>query len=711
MTLVDNDVKSGAQCPSEPLAFHLSHDSASFTWNAGSNQHSTSKEFYVHKYIVRLSTAELERDGEETNFCSHYDVHEHILSDPTRSNDNATTSMSNLHPQTSYCLQVEAFSVEGLSLGKRVLPFTTRPAPVNEWIKMDVRQTVPSDISANSVNDEQSWCEYSSIRPTGRRGHSMAVINDQAYIFGGATVKCGCSYDSFFNETRCSRKNVYSDELWQFDTVSSRFSLLHDMSSIDETTPRGREQHSATVMPDGSLVVIGGMTSFNDDLTIDQESNVLGDVWRLPNPHHTSSFVFSGIGDEARESQAMELTSGKISKHRLYVSSEEDVEMCIADIQVKISLDHDCPKDIHYISLIGPDNSTGINAHESKYRETKLYISSNGSQKNDCHASTLNLVFSDKAYDSILSYSDIPTAGEYRPANSLMSMFDSWPVDGEWTVGIAQSQSSHLEEHRGRVLDWELRVKGKPCHAKANWQQLSRQSNFPPRRMHTAVAIGNSIFVSGGFSDHHLDDLWRFDYGPNTWTELNASASGKPLPMNGQTALLGQFGLLVYGGIQPLGTKEHLADLWLLDVFENEWSKVPIARNHSMPRGRYLSTIGMCKSHDVDRMDHVVIVFGGDGGLLHNSYQDSYGFMSNAFFQDVWMLSLGGISGSMKERHREEHCDWRLSLNSTAQREWNASCGWSESKYSSPDECSWDEILVMAWCKEQYQSFYMEYAH
>lgn len=128
----------------------------------------------------------------------------------------------------------------------------------------------------------------------------------------------------------------------------------------------------------------------------------------------------------------------------------------------------------------------------------------------------------------------------------------------------------------------------------------------------------------------------------------------------------------------------------------------------------------------------MILVFGGDGKLLHNAYADSYGYISNTLFDDVWLFSPGGIrtTSSMYQRRRDENCNWRWmsdssSMATTAHQVWNSSCGWKEKDdtAASPSmeerevgnnhsgllrgECHLESILIAAWCREQYQSFYV----
>jgi hypothetical protein len=63
-------------------------------------------------------------------------------------------------------------------------------------------------------------------------------------------------------------------------------------------------------------------------------------------------------------------------------------------------------------------------------------------------------------------------------------------------------------------------------------------------------------------------------------------------------------------------------------------------------------------------------MFGGDGGLLSNSYENSYGFTSNSYFVNTLILSLGGVDTNgliNKSGNKNQYCEWRLKQNSTTQ--------------------------------------------
>ena len=357
------------ESPGEPLIEWLSHDSATFTWSAGSNRRS--KELYVQKYIVQLAEGIIDNeDADDQVLCSNddYKLYDHIQ----RSFDvtqNSTTTLLNLNPSTSYCLHVESFSIEGLSLGVQILSFTTKPTPVNEWIPVTVRQSEVSNLHAEINVSSSNQCEHSSSRPTGRRGHTMTVMNDNVYIFGGATIKCVCGYDEA-GVKQCSSKNIYSDELWHFDPVTSIFTQL-ERESEDDPWPQGREMHSATPLQDGSIVFIGGVT--------DNYAAEIGEYWRLKDPHHISTHVFESTDTNDEAKMPLELVPGHIVSDEIFVSLTTDEEtpndeMCISDIQVTVLLDVSCLKGIEYIKLTGPGTKDAAvhDAPQSAVYETKV---------------------------------------------------------------------------------------------------------------------------------------------------------------------------------------------------------------------------------------------------------------------------------------------------------------------------------------------------
>ncbi len=241
-----------------------------------------------------------------------------------------------------------------------VLENVAPPMPQNQWIPV----TIPRKVAVAEANTTNTtWCEHSNHIPTGRRGHSMTAVNNHVYIFGGALVKCVCTVVN--GERDCSSKNVYSSELWHFDISSSMFTLLEPSGKGEEDVPQGREQHSATVLPNGDMIIIGGLSGNLD------EPQPLNEVWKLSDPHHVTSHVISGE-DSSTTQLPMELNQSYLSSHTLNVDLGNDV--CVEDLQLSLSMDHGCPEGIEFISLAGPPVplASGQDSTQSRHYQTKV---------------------------------------------------------------------------------------------------------------------------------------------------------------------------------------------------------------------------------------------------------------------------------------------------------------------------------------------------
>ena len=155
--------------------------------------------------------------------------------------------------------------------------------------------------------------------------------------------------------------------------------------------------------------------------------------------------------------------------------------------------------------------------------------------------------------------------------------------DRSWTLKIEDGVANGLEGH---VNNWELDLVLEPCRGgedEFTWSQVVPQSSDevvpPPRYDHSAVVVGHSMFVFGGFSDIVRNDLWRFDVFETrssdsqnslgslvsgTWTELmypTASTTGgdnyykyTPPRRYGRVSLVTPWGLLSVGGLKEPNT-------------------------------------------------------------------------------------------------------------------------------------------------------------
>ena len=321
----------------------------------------------------------------------------------------------------------------------------------------------------------------------------------------------------------------------------------------------------------------------------------------------------------------------------------------------------------------------------------------------------------------MLSYSGLPNEGVFCPASSLTETFRGLAVNGEWKLDVYHL-SKNFEVTNRSSLEWDLNIQATPCTTVVKWEKLTAPPSFPARHGHTAIAVDSSIYIAGGSSGRMLNDLWRVDYPQNIWTELKSvPPSQYKSTLHGRAAALGPMGLLNYGGLgQTHGIQEQESDLFVrTPFFQDNWALVSIDNNENVgPTSRYWSYIALLDSSNeiINKLNNrndgpFLLMFGGDGGHLPNSYPNTYGFMPNSFFDDVWLLSLSKLNDT-DTIYRNDYCIDRLDRDSTRYQGWNNTCGWEEpadiiGDDTAPEECRIEEILMMAWCMQQYQSFHM----
>lgn len=95
-------------------------------------------------------------------------------------------------------------------------------------------------------------------------------------------------------------------------------------------------------------------------------------------------------------------------------------------------------------------------------------------------------------------------------------------------------------------------------------------------------------------------------------------------------------------------------------------------------------------------IEPAMIMFGGDGGLPYDH-----------FLGDQWILTVQGIYDAYHKNfsmNRTNFCSDLLHPSSRSNYEFQLSCGYLAHIHSK-NPCRWEEVVRMAWCLEQYNSF------
>jgi len=287
--------------------------------------------------------------------------------------------------------------------------------------------------------------------------------------------------------------------------------------------------------------------------------------------------------------------------------------------------------------------------------------------------------------------------GKYRSLTENSIINDVWELDV-----LSPLQSLQRENEAIISVDKDqIWTKVFPSEGIGDENEYLLSPEFTPRYHHTAIAVQNDVFIFGGYYKMKLQDTWRFNYRTRTFTKLNSSSSARQR-WNGQAAVLTPFGIVAFGGIKldmnGFPALEH--EIFLFNLMNN-YTRIKIRKDlistngHYYPEDRYLTSLGYLNSSldyaNTTAETHSITIFGGERHFPRR-------------MNDMWVLSLDHMAKlKPKVEVKVAAC---LIVLSTDEREnpWYWTCG----KYgdvNTNDECKLEDVLRMAWCREQYNSF------
>ncbi|KAI5587115.1 hypothetical protein BDE02_05G010100 [Populus trichocarpa] len=131
------------------------------------------------------------------------------------------------------------------------------------------------------------------------------------------------------------------------------------------------------------------------------------------------------------------------------------------------------------------------------------------------------------------------------------------------------------------------------------WTSPEVKGSIPaPRDSHSAVEIGNKLFVYGGDrGDRYHGDVDVLDTDTMTWTKFVVQGSSPGVRAGHASVNIGTK-LYVIGGV---GDKHYYNDVWVLDVSTCSWTQLDISGQQ--PQGRF--------SHTAIVTDLDIVIYGG----------------------------------------------------------------------------------------------------
>ena len=343
--LPDNGV---LDAPLPPEVITVYHDSFKMKWVTNFESVYSNIGKRVRVFQVEMSAG---RDGAalEGGMCSdEYQLVDTISVQGVE--ETVQRTIDNLHPKTAYCIRLVAIGDLGTSERSQPIEISTRAHPFNRLSQifpltnLDSLKNRPKyeDIYDFNAISEKQRCQHPS-RPSPRSGHSLTMVDQKLYLFGGVTRLCVCT-----TANKCGMKTIYSNEVWSFDLYSREWYLL-SAASFDPSSPNGREKHSATRLENGKIMIIGGRSSALSFREVSTVPLFLGDVWEM-DPGQITSHVISAL------TEPQSILEGSVSYHSKHVSITTDPlyregALCIKRLSIEILLEHACIEQLSYIAL------------------------------------------------------------------------------------------------------------------------------------------------------------------------------------------------------------------------------------------------------------------------------------------------------------------------------------------------------------------------
>jgi PGF-pre-PGF domain-containing protein len=308
---------------------------------------------------------------------------------------------------------------------------------------------------------------------------------------------------------------------WYFgdEDLSGAWTELNSNSGWSE-----RSSHTSVVLPDGSIVVMGG---------ISDGSNVLNDTWRSTDNGTTWTLMNASSGWEARKAHStVVLSDGSIVLMGGLEGSNElsDTWRSTDNGATWMLMNASSGWSGRYwhSSVVLPDDSIVLMGGQD-----------DSSKLNDTWRST----------DSGATWNEVNSSSGWSARNTHQSavLYDGSIV----LTGGSLGSGNHLND------TWRSTDNG------STWTELNSSSGWSQRRSHSMLVLpDSSIVLMGGTDDTtNLNDIWRSTDNGSTWTLINASADW-PERSYHSNVVLPDGSMVLMGGYYDASTRYN--DTWRL---------------------------------------------------------------------------------------------------------------------------------------------------
>lgn len=620
-----------------------------------------------------------------------------------------------------YRFRVKVLFRDSSGLYSVIQTIQTPETPVNTWRRI----TGSAALRGFSEKDTHAGLRFtdpapSRTFPSARRGHSMAVLEEFLYVFGGFAKGYACNQA---HKDLCLLQPGVNSELWRFDPHTSVWmEVIQPLTGSGLGWPSPREMHSVAVVAN-RLLLFGGR---NGDPT-----SANNDVWELS----VSSTTQKTKATLQNRESALPIKDGK----ELFTIGSAGVSssMCVVNMTVQLNITHGCFHTL-LIQLLGPGpasfpqrqqgTASPIDSQHSEVRWSDPTGFTSGSHRTtptipSARSFPVTLQSPVSASENTrcvsgaqtLAFASAQTPSQPGGGSSFeaLSVFHQLPASGGWTLSISDTM---VDGKQGTLDAWDVSFSLAPCVPTFTWTNLSGAiAGTPPsaRFQHTAVVRNSSMFIFGGRNGtnaRELSDMYRLDYSPNggpcQWIQLVPLQAANPFMDEkrfylGRSLLLTPYELLAIGlGLRSprtIGHPDHfgpglyVGQKSLTDPGKG-WQRIDVALDPDDPAGTPVARYWAASVFFLSANSPRVYLFGGqdDTTLLDDFWQLDMNLMAEQITQNT-------ITG-----HRRETCDWRMA-STGFQRRWVDSCGAGNSS-AAVVECSIEMLLLYVWCNQTDQS-------
>jgi len=328
--------------PEPPLAFSISHDSFWLSWETNYKLYEVEKsDITAYDVEVSQGTSGSASDSTKAGCSDDFIRFDHVVA--LNQSKKFEVSINGLDPRTHYCVRIVALFLSGISKRSDSTLITTMSLPINQWkwILPRAAYEMRKKSAKLMFSIDTNSCE-TQLTPSPRRGQSLTYLNRKLYLFGGVIEGCSCTEKGDL----CGDKSTFSNDLWVLDIPTKEWYLVE----TSNPSPEGREQHSAVVMPDEKILIMGG---------IGKNATVYGDIWILDMGRtHSRTIEGSRI-----EMLPIVLTDTSVIRHTtvpsITIREHEKLinDICLVNVNVEVSISHECIEQIQHIKLFGPQTS------------------------------------------------------------------------------------------------------------------------------------------------------------------------------------------------------------------------------------------------------------------------------------------------------------------------------------------------------------------